>query len=228
MTSPEDIKVLDRVFNMDLLPKSHVNYLNEISKDIKPKIIYDIGSCVLHWTRHAKKTWSDSQIICFDAFDDVSKYYDDKFGKFDFHAYVLSDKDDEEKIFYKNLHHIGGQSLYQENSKFNIHADALFGKNNQVKIKTSKLDTIVERYNLPLPDLIKMDVQGSELDVIHGGMNTIQQCKDIILELQEVDYNKGAPKSQEAIQFMASLGYGLVKAKFSNNRFDADYHFRKL
>lgn len=214
---------VDIVFNDDLMPNRHKQYLKKI-QDVNPNVIYDIGSCVLHWTRPARAVWPNSKIICFDVIEEVRHLY----NNYEYYCYALSDKDNEEKIFYKNLIHLGGQSLYKENSKINPNADIFFGKKNEVKVITYTLDTIVKKHNLPLPNLIKIDVQGSELDIIIGAKNTICDCTDIILELQEVDYNLGAPKAPEVIRYMESIGYKCIAEKFSKNKFDADYHFRKI
>ena len=40
----------------DALPSNHVEYLWNLKKNgFEPKVIYDIGSCVLHWTKVAKR-----------------------------------------------------------------------------------------------------------------------------------------------------------------------------
>jgi len=214
---------LQKLFQQDLLPRKHKDYLRSI-QDLNPFIIYDIGSCVLHWTRVAKDVWPNSKIICFDAIPEVSYLYKD----LQYFSYVLSDKDGEEKYFYKNLDCPGGQSLYRENEKINPIAARLYNDNTKIKVTTHKLDTIVQNHNLPLPNLIKIDVQGAELDVLRGATNTISQCNDIILELQLIDWNIGAPKKDEAIQFMKDIGFECVTPEFSKNVADADYHFKRI
>lgn len=219
---------MNQIYNLycaDLLPQSHKNYLKSI-QGINPPVIYDIGSCVLHWTKVARNVWPGANIICFDAIEEVRHLYNQ--NKLQYFSHVLSDNDGDEKFFYKSLVHLGGQSLYRENPELNRAAAKYFNDSSRVRVVTSKLDTIVEKYNLPLPSLIKIDVQGSELDILRGATKTIENCNDIILELQEVNWNIGAPKKDEAIEFMKSIGYTCIAEKFSKNYADADYHFRKI
>ena len=73
-------KVIDNIFHVysqDLLPIDHVNYLENLKNifNIEPDVIYDIGSAVLHWERHAKRLWKDADIYCFDAFDCLRELY---------------------------------------------------------------------------------------------------------------------------------------------------------
>ena len=59
------------VYNQDLLPRDHVNFLENVlykKFNIQPQVIYDIGSAVLHRERHAKRIWKDSKIYVFDCF----------------------------------------------------------------------------------------------------------------------------------------------------------------
>ena len=67
-----------KVFHQDLLPPDHYKFLEFLSESLhfKPSVIYDIGSAVLHWERHAKRIWTDSNIICFDSCKGVYRLRD--------------------------------------------------------------------------------------------------------------------------------------------------------
>ena len=67
-----------KVFNQDLLPPDHVIFWENFSHkqfNIQPKIIYDIGSAVLHLERHAKRIFKDASIYVFDAFSPLEDLY---------------------------------------------------------------------------------------------------------------------------------------------------------
>jgi hypothetical protein len=88
-----------------------------------------------------------------------------------------------------------------------------------------KLETIVEIKNIPLPDLIKIDVQGAELDILKGSMKIINNAKFLIVELQHTEYNKGAPLCDQTRDFLIENGWEVYAEKFSNNGPDADWCF---
>ena len=48
--------------NMSVIPNSHILYLKKIKEEynFEPEVIYDIGACVLHWTKEASKIWKNS------------------------------------------------------------------------------------------------------------------------------------------------------------------------
>ena len=208
-----------------LLPNEHIDYLKKLKKEnLNPKIIYDIGACVLHWYREAVEVWPNSTYFVFDANKNCEFLY--KKYKLSNHLGVLSKDDNEEVDFYLNDYYPGGCSYYRENKDINGPAERIYTDSHKIKMSTSKLDTIVSKNNWPLPNLMKLDVQGAELDIILGSSNCVQHCDDIILELQDLDFNIGAPKSKQVIDYMDSIGFDCL-GFFSKNRFDMDFHFRK-
>jgi FkbM family methyltransferase len=144
-----------------------------------------------------------------------------------YHIGILSDKNNKEISFYQNVFHPGGNSYYRENEQINPQALNLYTDNNKKIYKSKTLDTVINLKKLPLPDLIKMDVQGAELDVLKGAEKALKHCKDLILELQIVEYNKGAPLKDEVINYVEQLGFKLISGPFCDNGPDGDYHFSK-
>lgn len=212
--------------NMDLLPQKHKDYLVSINNGgIKPKVVYDIGACVLHWTDFARTVWPDATFVAFEAMRETEFLYTESGMPYVCGA-PLYHTDGLEMEFHQNLTHPGGNSLYKENNKFSQMADILYNNENVQKKLTATLDTVVAHFNFPPPDLIKIDVQGAELDVLKGGINTLMKCRDLILEMQHVEYNKGAPQAVDVVSFLLSIGFVPVgEGAFNVGDVDGDYHF---
>jgi len=208
-----------KISKIDMLPKKHFDYLKKLKKaGFEPKVIYDIGSCVLHWTNKAKELWPNSKIILFDAFHEAEFLYEG----YDYYMGVLTDTDNRELKFYKNVESPGGNSYYKENN------DNFFPPDKYCIENGMTLDTIVEQRGFPLPDLIKIDVQGAEKDIISGAPKCVSNAKHLICEIQHVNYNEGAPKVDVTLPYIESLGWKCMAHKFSDNGPDADYHFVNL
>jgi len=59
-----------------LIPRSHVDYLAKLKgSGVEPKVIYDIGACVLHWTNEASRIWPEAEIVAFEAMDSTEFLY---------------------------------------------------------------------------------------------------------------------------------------------------------
>lgn len=204
-------------------PEDHVNYLYKLKNEgFEPKVIYDIGCCVLHWTTIAQQLWPNAKIILFDAFTSAEFLYKD----YDYFLGVLSREDNKIVRFYQNDMYPGGNSYYKEIG--HSMSNELFTEDNSSIRDTYKLDTIVNLRNYPLPDLVKIDVQGSEKDVIMGGINTLKNTTHLIVELQHVQYNENAPLANETVPFIENLGFKCIAPLFCNNGPDGDYGFQKI
>lgn len=229
--APEENKTLQRFRELGaqrLLPEKHSEYLKTIRDQygLDPKVIYDIGACVLHWTTRAQEVWPNAQIIPFEAMGGVADYYAER-GFDQYWLGILTDQNFKQVKFYENEEHPGGNSYFKENPELSPGATALFPESSKKTRTGFTLDYATQ--NMPLPDLIKMDIQGAELDVLKGAEKCLAHAKHLILELQHKDYNHGAPKAEEVIQWLADRGW------FCNGMFcgsvlgvDGDYHFTKM
>lgn len=199
---------------------SHYNYLHSLKHNgFNPKVVYDIGACTLEWTNTAKAIWPDAKFIVFDAFTKVEELY--KSSGLQYYIGVLSDSDEKTVKFYQNDSMPTGNSYYREIGC----KDNWFPEDKYVECKTIRLDTIVHQNQFPNPDLVKIDVQGSEYDVITGGINTISNATHLIVEMQHVEYNQGAPKVDVTLPYIESLGWKCIAPLFCNNGPDGDYGF---
>ena len=132
---------------------------------------------------------------------------------------LLTDVDGKELTFYKKTDNLGGNSYYKENTEHYTESDG-------ITTVGWTLDGIVSDNRWPLPDLIKIDVQGAEMDILKGATKCLTQCNDIILEAQHINYNAGAPRDTEVFKFMESIGYEIV-SRVTYGSVDSDFHFRK-
>ena len=214
--APVQKSKLEETAERDLLPKAHAEYLKQMN--INPKVIYDIGACVLHWTRKAKEVWPDAKYYLMDAAVSVEPYL--KASNEEYQIAVLSNEDNALLNFYEDSENPGGNSYYKENTGH-------YNDSHKTERKTITLNTLVKKNEWELPELIKMDVQGAELDILKGASEVLSNCKDIILEAQHVDYNIGAPHIEQLDEYMNSIGFKLVK-QFCLGAVDADYHYTRI
>ena len=203
--------------------RKHAEYLTSLKENgFNPRVIYDIGCCVLHWTNMVKQIFPDAEIILFDALSEAEFLY----SEYKHHVGVLGDKDGKVVTFYKSVEFPGGNSYYREIG--HVESAKIFSESAGEVNVAMTLDTIVSQNKFPLPDLVKIDVQGAEKDIVLGGINTLKHSKHMIIEMQHVEYNKGAPRVEETLPFIESLGFKCTHHKLVNNGPDADYAFERI
>lgn len=201
-------------------PQAQYNYLVYLKNSgFEPKVVYDIGCCVMEFTKTILEIWPTANVVLFDAFDKAEFLY--KESGLPYHVGVLSDTDGKVVKFYQHDTIPFGNSYYREiGSPSNI-----FPPDSYKMYTTHKLDSVVRDLHFPLPDLVKIDVQGSERDVIQGGLETMKHAKHLIVEMQHIEYNEGAPLVGETLPWIEKNGWQLIAPSFSKNYADSDFGF---
>ena len=71
------------------------------------------------------------------------------------------------------------------------------------------LDELTSRTGTAGPLLIKLDVQGYELEVLRGSARTLESAEVIVMELSLLEYNRGAPLLGQVLAEVGALGYAI-------------------
>lgn len=203
----------------------HCAYLRQLKAGgFEPQVIYDIGACVLHWTTYARSLWPDARIIVFDAFDRAEFLY--RRSGLEYHMGVLSDTDGRVVEFYQSDAQPGGNSYYREIGCGQLSAE-LFPIGSARTMVASTVDAVAAARGFPAPDLVKIDVQGCELDILLGAVRTFAATRHMIVEMQHTDYNEGAPREECTTPIITGrLGWTLV-GQIQVAQADADYAFTR-
>ncbi len=181
---------------------SHRNALARLkSLGFAPGVIYDIGAYRGGWARLASEVFPAAQIVLLEANADQAATLA-ALG----HRHViaaLGAADGDRRPFHvPRAGDVTGASLYLENT---AHYAA---SNRDVRaLETVRLDTLVARERLPAPALVKIDVQGAELDVLAGGAETLRAAQALIVEVSLVDYNKGGPLIADVMAALDRAGW---------------------
>lgn len=173
--------------------------LRAITNYFYPYRILDIGANVGQFHKECKAIFNDSYIFSIEA----SVECESSLKQITENYYIgLLAKDNTDYTFYsrKNDPTCTGNSIYKELTQF-YSDDQL----DIIKKKGIKLDDLFESDSEF--DLIKIDTQGSELDIIEGGINLCKKTKGILLEVSLTQYNENAPLYDDVISYMESIGF---------------------
>jgi len=194
-----------------------INYSN-------PKRFLDIGAHIGDFTKDLIRLAPDCDVILVEANPNCEPYLQKL--KFGYDMVALSNKQGKAELFVEKANAIGtGTSLYRENTEW--YADGKFEK---VEVE---LDTLDNRsyFADEVIDLVKLDVQGAELDILEGGRKTITRSKYVLIETSLVVYNHGAPMIDAIVPKMKEYGFYMEDfmdyQRFSNNQiFQLDILFK--
>jgi FkbM family methyltransferase len=80
----------------------------------------------------------------------------------------------------------------------------------QERVRVLPLDELTQKRQLPLPDLVKIDVQGFEAKVIAGGTSTLRDAQRIIVETSLKPIYQGQPLLPEVLFTLTQCGFRLT------------------
>ena len=160
-------------------------------------VIYDIGAYQGWFAKKAKKAFPNNHLYMFEA-NPSRKSPIKVTDKIKWFNEVLSDKEDVEVKFYYRDN--TGDSYYRENT-------SNYKDDDYKLLKTTTLEKIVFDNNLELPQFIKIDTQGSELDIL--SKVDLSECIAVHCEVPAEGqiYNHGAPNHEQYMTFFSSKGF---------------------
>ena len=173
------------------VPSLHWTLTNLKRAGYKPVVVYDIGAYEGYWTQDFLEVFPKANMYLFEAQTKKETFLKNVASQHSTVQYaieLLGSKDGEEVCFIESE---TGSHVMQEN-----------GDSGKLNRLTSSLDSLVEKNNWPLPDFLKLDVQGFELEVLRGGTKALKSAEFCLLEVTVLDLGGGAPLLAEVVNFM--------------------------
>jgi len=100
-----------------------------------------------------------------------------------------------------------GVTFYQLDDCSSVLEELTSFEKRKTGLPMGTLDSLFRDRSVRHPLLVKLDVQGFELEVLRGGAQILDRAEVVILEAALLPYNKGAPLLSEVILFMEHAGF---------------------
>lgn len=172
--------------------------LEIIKKYLNPKSILDIGANVGQFYKEMKLIFPNSYYFLIEgneSCEDALRSLD-----VDYSISLLSDTEKEVDFYIRKYEpRCTGNSIYREKTSFYNDDQILIQKK-----RTSTLTDIIKDNHF---DFIKIDVQGSELDIINGAKEIFRSSFAILMEISLIEYNENSPSKVQVYKFMEELGF---------------------
>jgi FkbM family methyltransferase len=154
------------------------------------RCVVDGGAANGHWTRQLRELYPNATVICIEPRPDAQSELQQLAREL------------------PNIH-IAPVLLGPNHGNIEFHIDSVhssalpnsqgraFGETRTVEMTT--LDDLVAKLKLPWPDLIKLDLQGFEMEALKGAAQCMEHTQALLLELSLYEFQKGCPLADEVI-----------------------------
>jgi FkbM family methyltransferase len=120
------------------------------------------------------------------------------YGKIDYRIAVMGPNDGEKVVFHEYENSPTASSMLQDNAAT---------PSRKVDALQRTLDSILSTNQFPKPDLIKLDVQGFEIEVLKGAANALSNTEAVLMEVSIIELYQNSPILHEITAFMADRGF---------------------
>jgi FkbM family methyltransferase len=194
-----------------------------VDSGFRPKLIFDVGAYRGDFVRTCRSLWEDSRVACFEVQPEP------------FRRLVAAFANDTKVCAWPCLLgavpqetvtlHLSdtGSSVLEENVPQDLPI---------AHFPMRTVDEVVQReYAGQAPELLKLDVQGYELEVIRGSEKSLGQIAVILAEVNLIDIYKGVPLVGEIMEWLGQRGWvvfdicGLTRRPLDEALWQADFIF---
>jgi FkbM family methyltransferase len=191
----------DRLIRHYGIPSTDWSLRNARNNGFNPEVIIDIGAYTGEWSRMANRIFKGAGILAIEAQrekeNDLSALAREH-QNIEYKIALLGSERGSEVHF--RLNETGSSVSRNQDSDTEPHERRM----------TQTLDHLTSGI-FEKPDLIKLDVQGYELEVLRGSKKIMNSHPPelILTEVSLIEVIPGAPLFREVIEFMANRGYRL-------------------
>jgi len=190
------------------LKEGHIGSLEllELLKDEPPKVIYDIGANRGTWTCLAKAIFPAAQV---EAFEPLAMHFEEfqtrtqAVAGVRLHRVALGAAAAKLEMDVMDFSDASSflPATAATRAEFDLHSIR------HENLVVFPLDPFRAQHQLPAPDLVKLDVQGYELEVLRGAEETLRTTRAVLTEVSFREYYRGQPLFHDVVAFLATRGF---------------------
>jgi FkbM family methyltransferase len=185
----------------------------------RPRVVYDIGAHEGIWSQMCQAVLAPAECLLFEPQSEARAKAQLRQpgtgGTWRFLPVALGDRQ-ETHVFHVTRRSAAASLLRPLSAESTGVSD--IGLLAEQKVEVMPLDALVAAQGLPLPDLVKIDVQGFEGKVLAGGGDTLRHAERMVVEVSLHPLYDGQSLMPEVLQTLSNWGFELqeVQETFRN------------
>jgi FkbM family methyltransferase len=204
-------------------------FLEDIAaRGFKPRFVLDVGANRGKWTRMAKRVFPRATYLLIEPQPEMRPYLDSLCSEFrDIYWVEAGAGANKGKLIQTIWDDFEGSSFLPKVNEEMLRS----GRQREVEIIT--IDSLLESRGGQAPELVKLDIQGFELEALKGANSLFGTTELFILEVSLFCFIEGTPLLREVVTFMGDRGYeiydipGYLRRPFDGALGQVDLAFAK-
>jgi FkbM family methyltransferase len=181
--------------HFDWIEQDHVEFTDRQYKKIEkittiiktPKVIYDVGSNIGMYSLFFRHFWPDAEIYSFEALKDTAEIAMKNLENSNVTVFNYGLWDSETEIL------LGVPKGFDiQSTNYGFYWNSI--QDYDVKVDVKTLNSVISTFNR-VPDFLKIDVEGAEINVLRGGSEYLKQIKYIMVEYNRPYLELPAPET---------------------------------
>jgi FkbM family methyltransferase len=207
-----------------------INILKE--RSVPTSVILDVGAAAGETCIIFSKSFPQARIVGFEPLEGNFRRLRDNVGPYpNIHVEQCALGATNTKSLINRMSRITASSLFMSHVGSSLNGNKYF----EIEEKEEIIIRVLDDFSIEgFIAIIKIDVQGYELEVLKGAVASLDRTYLVLLEMQNHDIYVGAPKYHQLDQFLRDAGFELfdlipsVREKGQIMEFDAIYFNKQL
>lgn len=176
------------------------------NESFEPKVIYDVGANIGTWTLLAKSFFAGAAVYAFEPLAVHTaqfKVNTVKLSHVTLHPLCLGNETKDAVI---NVSSFSDSSSILDATPLEFEQYGI-KKAAEETVKVKRIEDLIEQGILPVPDIMKLDVQGFELEVLKGAGKCLDEVTYLIVEVSFKEYYYGQPLFLDIANYLAAFKF---------------------
>jgi FkbM family methyltransferase len=163
-----------------------------------PGLIFDVGAYRGDFARCCRKYWQNSRIACFEPQDSILP---------ELHRYAQENSQIEIFECLLGAVECSNVPLYEAKTASSVLLEKAGPAHTKAMYEMRTIKSIIESGAQRPPDLLKLDIQGYELEVLKGASVYLGKIQVILVELNLLDIHERVPLMGDVVGWLAERGW---------------------